>query len=638
MEIRLSKLTLKNFKGVKEFVFEPDGKNANIFGDNATGKTTVFDGFSWLLFDKDSEGKKDFGIKPLDENNQPIHNLETEVEGVLSVDGKVLTLRKVFAEKWTRKRGQAQAEFTGHTTDYFVDEVPVKKKEYEERIAELIDEKLFKLLTSPTYFNEQLHWKERREMVLDVCGDLTDEEVISANDSLKKLSGILEGWKLDDYKAILAGKRKKINSELEKIPVRIDEVNRSLPDIGDIKSDALPADIEKIKGKIKEKQAELSRVENGGEIAEKTKQLREVEAELTMIRTEFTRGIEAQVSGERKRIEELQKKLWELELQTNPPMNVCDESKIQELRDEWHKVNAQEYDGSNTCPTCGQDLPEEMVEEARANFNRQKAEKLEQISAEGKRLKTEIEKAKAENAERDTQAQKAREEIERLKEQIGNISDRISELQESDVSSTPSYTAKAKEKTKIEKAIEDLKAGSVETTKKIKEKLETYETALQALLEAQQKVEDHKRGQARIAELEAQQKKLAKELEKIEEETFLCEEFTRSKVSMLEEKINSKFQFARFKMFDQLVNGGIEECCETLYNGVPYGAGLNNGHRIIVGMDIIRTLSEHYGFYAPIFVDNAESVTSLPEMEAQVIRLVVDEGHKKMNVEVIDNG
>ena len=183
-----------------------------------------------------------------------------------------------------------------------------------------------------------------------------------------------------------------------------------------------------------------------------------------------------------------------------------------------------------------------------------------------------------------------------------------------------------------------LKAGSVETTKKIKESLETYEMALQTLLEAQQKVEDHKRGQARIAELETQQKKFAKELEKIEEETFLCEEFTRSKVSMLEEKINSKFQFARFKMFDQLVNGGIEECCETLYNGVPYGAGLNNGHRIIVGMDIIRTLSEHYGFYAPIFVDNAESVTNLPEMKAQVIRLVVDEGHKKMNVEVIDNG
>ena len=187
----------------------------------------------------------------MDENNQPIHNLETEVEGVLSVDGKVLTLRKVFAEKWTRKRGQAQAEFTGHTTDYFVDEVPVKKKEYEERIAELIDEKLFKLLTSPTYFNEQLHWKERREMVLDVCGDLTDEEVISANDSLKKLSGILEGWKLDDYKAILAGKRKKINSELEKIPVRIDEVNRSLPDIGDIIADACLLTLKKSKGRSK---------------------------------------------------------------------------------------------------------------------------------------------------------------------------------------------------------------------------------------------------------------------------------------------------------------------------------------------------------------------------------------------------
>lgn len=638
MEIRLIQLILRNFKGIKELVFEPNGKNANIFGDNATGKTTVFDAFSWLLFDKDCDGKKDFGIKPLDENNQPIHNLETEVNGVLSIDGKPLTLRKAFAEKWTKKRGQVQAEFSGHTTDYFIDEVPVKKGEYEARIAELIDEKLFKLLTSPAYFNEQLHWKERREIILDVGGDLKDEEVIASDGRLKKLAGVLGGRKIDDYKSILAGKRKRINDELEKIPVRIDEASRSLPDISDIKPDTLPADIEKAREKIKDKQAELARVENGGEIAEKVKQLREVEAELTRITSEFVRGIDAQISRERKRINELEEKTRELLPQCHPENTDVSgiEKQIQTLRDEWHKVNAQEYDGSDTCPTCGQVLPDDMIEEARANFNRQKAEKLEQITAEGKKLKEKAERLKAENAERNERARYACEQVHEIKNQIANIYEKISWLEESCVSSTPSYAAKVKEKDSIEKTIEGLKAGNEETIKKVKEDLKAYETALQALIETQQKVDDHKRGQARIAELEARQKKLAKELEKIEEETFLCEEFTRAKVSMLEEKINSKFRFARFKMFNRLVNGGIEECCETLYDGVPYSSGLNSGHKIIVGLDIINALSEHYKFWAPIWIDNAESVTRLPEMKAQVIRLEVSAEHKNLNVEVCE--
>lgn len=232
--MKLLKLTLKNFKGIRDFSLEANGRNVDIWGDNATGKTTIFDAFTWLLYDKDSKNKKDFELKTLDENNSPIHNLNHEVEGFFEVNGKQIILKKVFAEKWTKKRGSATEEFTGHTTDYFVDGVPVKKNEYDGKIAEIANEEIFKLLTNPTYFNEHLHWQERRMILLEICGDIADDEVIASDPSLSELPEILQGRKLEDHRKVIQAKRTEINKELEKIPIRIDETHRSLPDLTSI--------------------------------------------------------------------------------------------------------------------------------------------------------------------------------------------------------------------------------------------------------------------------------------------------------------------------------------------------------------------------------------------------------------------
>ncbi|NLL89347.1 MAG: hypothetical protein GX228_10610, partial [Firmicutes bacterium] len=159
--------------------------------------------------------------------------------------------------------------------------------------------------------------------------------------------------------------------------------------------------------------------------------------------------------------------------------------------------------------------------------------------------------------------------------------------------------------------------------------------AIQALEQAKARFEARESGLKRIEELKAEERKLAAEYEELERQLYLTEEFIRTKVRLLEEKINSKFKLARFKLFNTLVNGGIEECCETTFQGIPY-SNLNNGARLNIGLDIINTLAEHYGFEAPIFVDNAEAVTQLIPTTGQQIRLIVSAQDKKLRIELAE--
>src|SRR5699024_109834 len=225
--IKLTQLKLRNFKGIKEFHLDLANGNAKIYGDNATGKTTIYDSFLWLLFNKDSNNRADFAIKTLDENGKEVNNLEHEVEAAFEVDGQSLTLRKVYKEKYTKKRGQATAEFTGHETNHYIDDVPVKKKEYEDEIKSLVNEEVFKLITSPTYFNEALKWQDRRKTLLEICGDIELDDVVKANNKLKDLPTVLQNRTVEDHKKVIAERRKAINKELDMIPVRIDEIEKS---------------------------------------------------------------------------------------------------------------------------------------------------------------------------------------------------------------------------------------------------------------------------------------------------------------------------------------------------------------------------------------------------------------------------
>lgn len=649
-QIVLERLTLRNFKGIREFVLDAQGADVNVYGDNAAGKTTLYDAWLWLLFGKDSQNRADFEIKTLRPDGTPIHNLDHEIEGVLLIDGRRTALRRVYKEKWTKKRGSAKAEFSGHTTEYFVDGIPVKKGEYEAEVAKIVDEELFKLLTSPTFFNEQLKWQDRRKILLEVCGDITDADVIASNPALADLPAILQNRTIEQHRKVVMARRKEINEQLERIPDRIDEAHRAKPDVSGLTEDILQKQIEALQSQIEAKQAELQRIQSGGEIAEKEKQLREAEAELLAIKNELQadtleRITEARREESRLRMEidELQRQLDVLErrINQNEAAIMLKEKEREKLRKHWYTVNERKFESQeqpDTCAACGQPLPAERIAEARRKaeeaFNLEKARELESITQAGKALAEEIEDLKRQNKSDAEKIGELHKEKQRNMDAHAAADAYLADLESrmTDISSDPRYIEKQQEIERIKSEILTLRSsmqGAVDAARSDLVKLR----AELGLLESKRAQFDQVRQQdARIAELEEQEKTLAAEFERLEHELHLLDEFTRAKVDLLESRINSKFRIARFKLFNQQINGGLEETCEVMVEGVPYNS-LNNAARHNVGLDIITTLSEHYGIAAPIFLDNAESITRPLDTPGQQIRLIVSATDKQLRVE-----
>ena len=648
--MKLISLKLRNFKGIKEFTLITGGNDISVFGENGTGKTTIFDAFTFLLFNKDSMNRADFEIKTLDANGEPVHGLEHEVEGTLDLDGKALTLRKAYSENWTKKRGQATKEFTSHSTAYYLDGVPVKKNEYEASIASIVDEDAFKLLTNPRHFNEILHWQERRKILLEVCGDVSDDEVISSDSKLAKLPDILDGRKLEDHRKIVQAKRTEINKELERIPVRIDEAQRGLPEATETTALATTSELADLKRRRSEESALILRMESGGEVAEKVKQLREVEAELLEIQKGYWTQTADKTQSAKVELRELKDKASDFEITIKSSQRLVSENQVaissieremERLRQDWQEVNAREFtfEQSDTCPTCGQALPTEQVEAARggalAGFNRSKANNLEEITNEGKLAKSKVEKLREENADVERKTAMAQAKLTEVESQVTGAEGAVVVLeeQESDYTKDEAYIKKQAQKEDIERRIEALKAEGAGAIEDVRHGLGQIDGQIDEIEHTLAQIEQRQGGLKRIEELKGQERQLATEYERMDSELYLTEQFVRAKVRLLEERINSRFKHARFRLFEEQVNGAIAECCETTYQGIPYSSALNNSARINIGLDIINTLSEHYQLTAPIWMDNAEAVTALIPTTGQQIKLYVSEADKVLRIE-----
>nr|DAM40055.1 MAG TPA: chromosome partition protein [Caudoviricetes sp.] len=633
--MKLTQLNLQNFKGIEfgDFRFT---NNTIIRGDNATGKTTVFDALCWLLFGKDSLDRADFQIKTL-KNGEPVHNVNHMVQAAFdNEDGTGFTLKRIYREKYSNPRG-GEVKLTGHTTDYFINDVPSKEKEYKAFINNMINEDVFKLITNPLFFNEQYTWQNRRKLLLEMCGDVDDASVINSKDELKRLTELLNGRSVDEQRKIIASKKTAINKELDMIPVRIDEAVNCKPTPLEAEQ-KLKDDIATIETAIKQLEEDKSVIVNGLDGAERIAKIREVKRKLADRKSQL---MNEHADKERRLEHEYKLSLVQLQMAESERDRYKDreyeldsqikqeEARIEKLQAEFDTFNKQQFDDEN-CPTCGQPYPAEKRAELEAMFNIQKATNLE----EWQKL---IDSAKA-------LRQNYIEQKEIMQVKADGMSSQIEELSNTKDTKQKAMNEVGEVDLDSDVQVNDLKAElfmleldedntSDDQLKRIDSELSELadkRSTLQTELTKYDVIRDITK---RINELEQEQQRLINEKNLVDETAFLLDEFVKAKVEMLEDTINKHFTITTFKMANVLVNGGVEDCCETMVDGVPYRS-LNNAARINAGIDIINALTKFYNVTAPVFIDNAEAVTKFVNCNSQTIKLIVDETCKELCVDM----
>lgn len=684
--IKLLKMHIQNFKGCKDREISFGEKTA-IGGVNASGKTTVFDAFTWLLFGKDSLGKSSFDIRPRDKAGNMINNVEISVEATICFGEDEYVLKKVQKQIWRKKRGTNITEFQGNVNEFEINGYPKSEKEFKEFVHAEIDENIFNLITNPNAFNA-LPWKEQREVLMKFVGNFSNVEIAQQfGERFQKLVPELKIASTDDIFKKYTKAKNTLNKDMVEIPARIDEISKQL-----VTADVGALEVEKAAKEVSLKKVE-DEITGGADKLETINELRKQVMDKKIALSEIQNTANEQLAKERMdsrvKFDEVQKvffavqdQMKQLERELTEYIYERDRSEREKdrLLEEWKKVKKCEFaeyvapapyvepeplkESDLICPTCGQDLPEEVKQKRIADYEAKCRRERDAYEAGCEALKKKYEKDKEDfqtkkdqDLKRITEAgQKAADAVRANQKLIDERTNVLESLRSkfdaskaeydsmkqafdtipavADVSENPAYVKTKEEIVAIEKQIEELSKESSG-----KAELEAKKAVLKdeiTEIEAKIKAADNTKVNGRIAELEEEQKAVGQKIAEQEQMIDLTEDFIRVKMDQISNAINDKFQIVSFRLFEDQINGGLKETCECTVNGVPFSS-LNNGHRIIAGLDIIRSLSELYGVSAPVFIDNSEAVNTenFPEMDAQMIHLVVTDD-KELKVESED--
>lgn len=605
-EIKIEKLQLKNFKCHEDLTVELGGNDAVLCGDNATGKTSVYDALTWLLFGKDSKGngEKSIDIKPLRPDGAvKDHAAITEVTAVLRVDGEPVCLRRALRENRTERRG-GETVCEGNVCEYAIDGIPLKKGEFDRRVAALIGEEEFRMLTGVSYFASLLDWKARRQILFDLAAVCTDRELMALNDRFLPLSEAMGSLSPEDFRKKLLAERKGLNLTRDSAPAKLSVLAEMERELSQNDFAAARSELKALLAEQKSLQNDLALLQNNAAVTAKEKEICQAKLKLQGLEANALRSDKAEIAL-KKEIDQNEGRLLRIheELQT-------EKAAAENCAEQKEKISAEIFSGE-CCPTCGQRLPPEQLTSARERFAAQKRERLAQteqreqchlaaiagLEAQSEHLREEIKRAEAELSAPVTESEK-----EALRQRAALLA-RIRTAEEEALQLRGDGLA---EKTALRERLAKLD-GEIAARNAVLGKEETLTSVTEKALALRKEI---RRTEQRLAELEGC--------------LYLLDEFVRYKTAFVENSINSRFAYASFRLFREQLNGGVEERCDVTYRGIPYNS-LNNGARINIGIDIINTLSGHYGLRFPLFIDNAESVTKLIPTDTQVIRLIVSE-------------
>lgn len=666
--IQIKQISLTNFKGLRNQVINFE-KNTDIYGANGTGKTTIMDAFLWMLFGKDSTDRKDFEIKTLDKFNVAIPKIEHEVSAVIMVNDIEIQVSRILKENWVKKRGSETTEFSGNVTEYYWDGVPMQQKAFQEKVSMILDETVFKMITNPLAFNA-LKWQERRKVLMDIAGAISDTDLASGNSEYENLIAQLNNGKtLVEYEKQIIASIKKAKEDLKGIPTRIDEVTKSKPEAYDflnlrvglgLKEKALSKVDEEITDSTKAFDSKLQTIN------EKKTKANSLKSEIDIIKINTRTAVENSLKPDTSTLDNLKRNLetkkgelssYENGLNTLSTKVISINGQIESingkvatLRTDWQVENAKELtfnDNDFHCPTCKRDFEAGDVEGKKAemltNFKTKKQNTLAEINSRGANLNNEKAALETELKGLQERIKTGKDSIENFKTEIKKIEGSI-EVETSKTKATATidkdslvresliknsdYQSKVHELATLEVNIED---APIVDNSELKTQRAVIVQEIDNIKSNLRNEEQIKAVDQRIAELEKEEKALSQQIAEVEKTQFAIERFNKLKIDTLEAKINEKFKFVNFRMFESQINGGESECCDALIDGVPF-SDANTASKINAGLDIINTLCEFYEVTAPIFIDNRESIIDVIELNSQLINLIVSGEDKKLRV------
>lgn len=638
-QILLNRLTIHNFKGCANRTLELNGQNADIYGKNGVGKTTVYDAFTWLLFGKDSRGNapgtKEFQIKPVGQGGEALdHSAVTEVEAVLSVSGQELTLKRTYFELWSKRRGRSEATFDGHSSDFFVDGLPVKKSEYEKAVAALADETTLRTLTDVTWFCAKETEQNRRTALFGLIGGVSEGDVLASDPAFRPLETALKGKPVEDYRKSLLTRRKALNLTRSAIPARLDECRRTVGTYDKTDFAALRAQRVQLQAKRDQAQAALDTARADAEYSQEERYLQVLQGSLGALEQQnrlhrTQQRDDAEVERLKKELDDLNSRAdrLEAEYQSLKAEGERLRDTVQRCREEYVQ-NRKKTFADAKCPTCGQSLPAKQLAAAKKQFEAQKKQRADDLIAMGSEYGARLEQCNARQAETQTQ-------MTAIQTRRKEIRIRLQDLMAQTVTDLPGYStrrAELMEKITAEQAL--LSGASAQGEQAVAQAEERFRAADQALGNLDQQLAGEQvlsNARRRMDELSAEARTAAEELERVDTLLELCDRFTAAKAGLIDQKVNGLFRLVKWKLFDTQVNGGVVDCCLATINGVSYGAA-NDGAKVKAGIDVIETMSQAKGLRVPLFIDRAESVTEMQMPDTQVIRLIVSENEKELRL------
>lgn len=657
MKIHFKTLTLKNFKGILgEKTINFCDTVTSIYGANHTGKTTVIDAILWVLFDKNSENASVFGIDTKDENNNVIPKLEHCVKLTLSVDGVERTLEKVRKDVWSKPRGQKEEVLTGHTTNYFVNGNKYTQTEYKAEMANILSEALFKCITNPMFF-PALPPTEQRMLLEQMVGETNFVDVVSTKEEWALLEKYIENGDVEKFRENLAYKIKGIKEELKLIPRRISEhqaelvelqskdydfpilerriaeIEKGLQHYDDMLADASKGSDEKYKAKMAiRKQIQTYEAERDSIIDKINKENRESE----QLHESVISSIEDAIAKQRKNIRDAN-----VDAQSNERRKELLEKQKVDFRTRWQQVEDETFqwdEANEVCPTCHQRLPQEDIDTLRerlqGNFNESKAKKQELLDIEAESIAKKQNEIEEERKRCATDKQEAEERIVHLEKELEKAKGIQPEKKDYTVDSrVVELTSLIKgEEDKLQQLEqEEDNTTQQEAINRIKEQKQGQQQLRDQLRDQLQVKLQIERKEKRIAELTTEQQTLSQQLTGLEQQDNTAIKLVQFYIEELEKKVNKMFDIVRFTMFEHHLNGNIKTKCECTMHGTPY-QDLSNSEKINAGIDIINAMCRHHNAFAPIIVDNAESITDILPTASQQIRLVVSAQDKELTV------